>query len=267
MRSRKQKAAKKAAEAYAHPNARVSLRLVVLLLGRAPALVAAASAEGDNLPDTLFDELRRWRLDFESQVPSEVIETAVAGVLPGAPPAMLADITEVFAPQVVAACAAAIRLFDKHIVSQLDLLRLRPLYTPRVLKRSYAATELTRLFFGMAQTENVAPVRTEFPMYVANVINIQKHGTQSEKDALLDTRRYWLLHKGEWPNLFHVATYWLNFNTSSIEAERSFAKLRSLAAPCRLCALPETWARQLAFTCNINVVDALLADAMATLDV
>ena len=93
-------------------------------------------------------------------------------------------------------------------------------------------------------------------------MRIREHGTPSEIAAICNTRLYWLKHAEEWSHLFHVATYWLNFNTSSIE---TFAKLRSMSAPCRLCALPESWARQLAFTCNVKIVDKLLEDALAVL--
>lgn len=70
--------------------------------------------------------------------------------------------------------------------------------------------------------------------------------------------RYWNGKKSRWQQLAKTALFWLEFNTSSIAAERVFAVIRKMDLPGRAAMASDTFRREIFFRINRRVLEGLL---------
>jgi len=71
---------------------------------------------------------------------------------------------------------------------------------------------------------------------------------------------FWVSHKTKWPTIADCALWWINFPTSNICVERSFALGRVIDSPRRGAQSWEVFANELMIKCNKFLLDELLQE-------
>ena len=276
--------AQKSKEAHESPAAPVVLAACGVMFKSVPDLIKALSADGDHTPTDAAAQLLEYRehlLTCKTDAASVVNQAAHIALGEVVPAAMMKTFKCQLAPVIESMMTESLASFDKHIGPMLDYLKMRQIYNPNMLAEVPAAADAVKKEDVGATSASFGPeLKRQFIAYkqeVARLYNADKlkvpiPSTEEwnkmrpeERDKVIDGRfgyihpaAWWRSKVAKWPALTKIALWHLSFPTSSIYIERVFARMRMMAVPQRLSASRETFARELLFRANLELVDKML---------
>ena len=150
--------------------------------------------------------------------------------------------------------------WEKHLAHQYELMKRATYYQPRVFEREELVDDFDkdRIMLGVEKEKYTPAFRRQLQEYREDVQRLHENG----QGDTVNTVRYWLANRKRWPELTHVAAYWVTVAVSNIGAERVFAIMRAIMHNNRGAASAGTWRKELLLRCNYAILLRMLTAAV-----
>jgi len=240
----------KSAAAYKDKHAKLLMQIVDSMYGDLPETITHLSGNGDSVDPAIVDRLLKERKLYNGRAadPTKTITAACAAVNIVAPQQVTVATIKYKDVVMKSAKAAAVK-WDKHIPEMIAHLRRRMFYTPSQMPPLPPAGGLATFveYWSVPGFDDKSGLSAGELCHMYLI-----------PEARPNSFDYWRVRQTRWAKLYKQASFWIEFESSSIEAERVIAIVRKMNLPGRGSMSNDTFRREIFLRVNRFIVEALL---------